>query len=84
MEKLPQELCIKCGKCCKKINCKFLRYDNACMIYNNRPAECKSYPFNIWDEVPDGCGYEGWIFLQREKEKQQRIKDFEKRAKANK
>ena len=25
---------------------------------------------SIWDKMPEGCGLEGWLFQQREKEKQ--------------
>lgn len=71
MEKPPEKLCKKCGQCCKSQSCKYLRYDNACMIYSDRPEECKFYPIDIWKELPKGCGYEGWIFQQREKIKQQ-------------
>lgn len=70
MESLPERLCNKCGLCCKNVNCKYLRFDNACMIYEDRPHECKNYPFDIWAEFPEGCGYTGWLFMQREKEKQ--------------
>lgn len=36
-----------------------------------RNSKDKIYPFSIWDEPPEGCGYEGWIFQQKEKKKQE-------------
>lgn len=67
----PQHLCKKCGKCCKIINCKHLSEDNLCLIYENRPEVCGSFPYSPWKEIPDGCGFEGWIFQKREEKKQQ-------------
>lgn len=68
---LPQRLCKKCGKCCKNNNCKYLSEDNLCSVYANRPELCKSFPSSPWEKIPDGCGYEGWLFQKREEIKQQ-------------
>lgn len=67
----PQRLCKKCGKCCKITGCNYIGEDNLCKIYENRPEVCKNFPSSPFEGLPDGCGYEGWIFQQREVVKQQ-------------
>lgn len=71
LKKRPQYLCKKCGKCCKSFNCTHLKEDNLCKVYENRSEVCKNFPCSPWQEVPEGCGFEGWLFLQREEKKQQ-------------
>lgn len=71
MESAPQRLCKKCGKCCKITGCNYIGDDNLCQIYENRPQACKDFPASPFEGLPDGCGYEGWIFQQREAQKQQ-------------
>ena len=63
---MDKNLCLKCGKCCTSRNCNFLE-NNLCKIYENRPIFCKDFPSTIWEKLPQGCGYEGWQFLEQEK-----------------
>lgn len=67
----PQRLCKKCGKCCKALGCRHLGSDNLCDIYENRPEICRNIPYSPWNEIPQGCGFEGWLFQKREEEKQE-------------
>ena len=67
----PQRLCKMCGKCCKIFDCRYIKPDNLCSIYENRPESCKSFPCSPWEEVPEGCGFEGWLFQKREEKKQE-------------
>ena len=67
----PQRLCKKCGKCCKITGCNYIGEDNLCQIYENRPQACKDFPSSPFEGLPEGCGYEGWIFQKREEQKQQ-------------
>lgn len=67
----PQRLCKKCAKCCKVLNCQYLSNDNLCLIYETRSESCKNFPYSPWQEVPQGCGFEGWLFQKREEKKQQ-------------
>ena len=32
--------CDKSGLCCKAVNCKYLKEDNTCSIYETRPLVC--------------------------------------------
>ena len=50
--------------------CKYLREDNLCSIYEERPVLCRHWPSTPWSIVPPGCGFEGWLFLKREEAKQ--------------
>lgn len=50
--------------------CKYLLDNNLCSIYEERPVLCIHCPANGWVVVPPGCGFEGWLFLQREEDKQ--------------
>ena len=50
--------------------CKYLREDNLCSIYEERPDLCRHCPSTPWSIVPPGCGFEGWLFLKREEAKQ--------------
>lgn len=34
-----------------------------------KSSGCK-FPNSLWEKLPDGCGYEGWIFKKREELKQ--------------
>ena len=38
---------------------------------------CKHCPSTPWAIVPPGCGFEGWLFWQREEVKQRIIKSKE-------
>lgn len=46
--------------------CKYIREDNLCGIYQNRPELCERFPTSMFAIVPPGCGYEGWAFKNRE------------------
>ena len=50
--------------------CKYIRDDNLCSNYENRKTLCKHFPSSPWAIVPPGCGFEGWLFLKREEDKQ--------------
>ncbi len=50
--------------------CKYLRDDNMCSNYENRLTLCKHFPSTPWAIVPPGCGFEGWLFMKREEDKQ--------------
>lgn len=36
------------------------------------------HPVSVWDKMPSGCGFSGWIFQEREKIKQKIRKKKEK------
>lgn len=46
--------------------CKYLGKDNLCTRYESRLDLCKHCPSTPWSIVPPGCGFEGWLFWQRE------------------
>ena len=46
--------------------CRFLRDDNKCGDYENRPLLCQLNPFSPWSIVPPDCGFESWLEEQRE------------------
>ena len=46
--------------------CKYLRDNNLCSRYETRIDLCKHCPSTPWSIVPPGCGFEGWLFWQRE------------------
>lgn len=46
--------------------CKYLGKDNLCSRYETRLDLCKHCPSTPWSIVPPGCGFEGWLFWQRE------------------
>lgn len=50
--------------------CKYLLDNNLCSIYEERPELCRHCPCTPWAIVPPGCGFEGWLFLEREKVKE--------------
>ena len=50
-------------------SCKFLK-DNLC-TNPNKPEICKKYPSSPFVELPEECTYCGFIFMQKEKIKQQ-------------
>ena len=49
--------------------CEHVTDEGLCGIYENRPACCKMAPGNAWMMMPPGCGFEGWQFLNREKQR---------------
>ena len=52
--------------------CKYLRDDNKCGDYENRPLLCRLNPFSAWSIVPPNCGFQGWL----EEQKQQKINEI--------
>ena len=50
--------------------CKYLQDNNLCSRYETRLDLCKHCPSTPWSIVPPGCGFEGWLFWQREEIKQ--------------
>ena len=50
--------------------CRYIQDDNLCGIYKDRPELCERFPSTPWAVVPPGCGFEGWLFQQREEKKQ--------------
>lgn len=50
--------------------CKYLQDNDLCSRYETRLDLCKHCPSTPWSIVPPGCGFEGWLFWQREEIKQ--------------
>ena len=50
--------------------CKYLLDNNKCSIYEERPVLCRHCPSTPWSIVPPGCGFESWLFMERENAKQ--------------
>jgi len=46
--------------------CRYLRDDNKCGDYENRPLLCKLCPLTPWSIVPPDCGFEAWLEEQKE------------------
>ena len=61
----------------KFYHCRFIRDDNLCGNYENRPTLCNHFPSTPWAIVPPECGFEGWLFWRREEIKQQIRKEKE-------
>lgn len=47
--------------------CKHLTNENLCEIYDIRPQFCRDFPSTPFIKIPDGCGFYGWLFIEREK-----------------
>ncbi len=50
-------------------HCRYVTEEGLCGIYERRPRCCIDAPYNGWAVMPPGCGFEGWQFLQREKQR---------------
>lgn len=50
-------------------HCRYVSPEGLCTIYERRPRCCREAPHNGWAAMPPGCGFEGWQFEQREKQK---------------
>ncbi|MGE0199970.1 MAG: YkgJ family cysteine cluster protein [Candidatus Melainabacteria bacterium] len=50
-------------------HCRYVTPEGLCGIYERRPRCCREAPAHGWSAMPPGCGFEGWQFLQREKQK---------------
>lgn len=49
--------------------CEHVTEEGLCGIYEDRPDCCKMAPGNAWMLMPPGCGFEGWQFLNKEKQR---------------
>jgi hypothetical protein len=49
--------------------CEHVTEEGLCGIYERRPRCCQDAPGHGWSVMPPGCGFEGWQFEQREKQK---------------
>jgi Fe-S-cluster containining protein len=59
--------------------CDYVSPEGLCTIYERRPRCCRTAPTNGWSAMPPGCGFEGWQFEQREKQKRM-IRDLKTSA----
>lgn len=50
-------------------HCRFIRDDNLCSRYETRLEVCQFFPSSPWCVCPPGCGFEGWLFAEREAHK---------------
>jgi Fe-S-cluster containining protein len=50
-------------------HCRYVTEEGLCGIYERRPRCCKEAPYNGWSLMPPGCGFEGWQFVNREKQR---------------
>lgn len=41
-------------------HCQFLKQPNECLIYEDRPSLCRSFPESPMDAIPRECGYFAW------------------------
>jgi len=46
--------------------CRFLD-GNLCTRYETRLGVCKRFPDSPWAVSPPGCGFDGWLYMEREK-----------------
>ncbi len=59
--------------------CDHVTPEGLCGIYETRPRCCKDAPSHGWAAMPPGCGFEGWQFLDRERQKRM-IRDLKSQA----
>jgi Fe-S-cluster containining protein len=59
--------------------CEHVSPEGLCTIYERRPRCCQEAPGHGWSAMPPGCGFEGWQFEQREKQKRM-IRDLKTSA----
>lgn len=50
-------------------HCRFLKENNLCSRYETRLEVCRLFPSSPWSVYPPGCGFEGWLFSEREAHK---------------
>ncbi|HEY9745095.1 MAG TPA: YkgJ family cysteine cluster protein [Oculatellaceae cyanobacterium] len=60
-------------------HCRYVTDEGLCGIYERRPRCCREAPGHGWSVMPPGCGFEGWQFEQREKQKRM-IRDLKTSA----
>lgn len=58
----PQRLCLHCGRCMPIIDGENLKSKHI------TPDAIRG-PLSVWDEYPEECGFSGWLFYEREKQK---------------
>lgn len=58
----PQRLCLHCGHCMPIL-------DGENTTNKNIDPNSIRGPLCVWDEFPPECGYTGWLFFEREKQK---------------
>ena len=58
----PQSLCLHCGRCMPIIDGENLSTDSI-------DPDAIRGPLSVWDEFPEECGFSGWLFWEREKQK---------------
>ena len=50
-------------------HCRYVTDEGLCGIYHRRPRCCREAPAHGWSVMPPGCGFEGWQFAERERQK---------------
>lgn len=64
-----QDLCSKCGRCCRTLHCPYFDYDtNLCTRHNNQLMDiCREYPYSGEYGIQPlslNCGYQKKFFLR--------------------
>ena len=49
--------------------CRYLKDDNLCSRYESRLEVCRIFPSSPWTVTPPDCGFDGWLFQEREAHK---------------
>lgn len=60
-------------------HCRYVTPEGLCGIYERRPRCCREAPAHGWSMMPPNCGFEGWQFEQRERQKRM-IRDLKTSA----
>lgn len=60
-------------------HCRYVTPEGLCGIYERRPRCCREAPAHGWSVMPPGCGFEGWQFQQRERQKRM-VRDMKTNA----
>ena len=58
----PSRLCLHCERCMPIVDGENLKYEDIA-------SDAIRGPLSIWDEYPEECGFTGWLFQEREKQK---------------
>jgi len=58
----PQRLCLHCGRCMPIL-------DGINLKSTQIEPDAIRGPLSVWDEYPEECGFTGWMFYEREKQK---------------
>ncbi|MFM7389128.1 MAG: YkgJ family cysteine cluster protein [Vampirovibrionales bacterium] len=62
-------------------HCRYTTPEGLCGIYDKRPTVCKNAPYHGWTVMPPKCGFSGWQFLERERQKRM-IRDLKQSQQA--